>query len=53
MRVPALPVRLALGEMAGATILGGQRVVPAKATALGFKFKHPRIDDALAGIYRR
>ena len=51
LRTPALPLRLALGEMADAAILNGQRVVPAKAQALGFVFKYPTIDAALSAIY--
>jgi uncharacterized protein (TIGR01777 family) len=48
---PAFAVRLAVGEMADAALLNGQRVLPAKAQALGFRFTYPRIDAALAAIY--
>lgn len=51
LRTPAWPVRLALGEMADAAILGGQRVVPARALALGFTFTYPALHQALAAIY--
>ena len=44
-------MRLALGEMADAAILNGQRVLPAKAQALGFRFHYPTIDGALHAIY--
>jgi hypothetical protein len=47
MRVPALALRLALGEMAG-MLLTGQRVVPAAATAAGYAFEHPELAAALA-----
>jgi uncharacterized protein (TIGR01777 family) len=47
MAVPAFALRLALGELSGA-LLTGQRAVPAKAEALGYAFKHPGIDTALA-----
>jgi uncharacterized protein (TIGR01777 family) len=50
---PAFVLRLALGEMADALLLGGQRVVPAKAVASGYEFKHPTVDAALGAIYRR
>jgi uncharacterized protein len=50
---PASAVRFVLGELADAVILGGQRVVPARAQALGYEFKHPTIDAALRDIYRR
>jgi uncharacterized protein (TIGR01777 family) len=47
---PAFPLRLALGEMSSA-LLEGQRVVPARAAALGFEFRYTTIDDALRAIY--
>jgi len=49
---PAFALRLLLGEMAEALILGGQRVVPHKAIGLGYRFRFATIDDALAEIYR-
>jgi uncharacterized protein len=52
LRVPALALRLALGEMADALVLGGQRVVPEKAQALGFTFRYPALEPALRAIYR-
>jgi uncharacterized protein (TIGR01777 family) len=52
-RVPAFALRLAVGrEMADMALLNGQCVVPARAMAEGFPFTYPRIDDALAKIYR-
>jgi uncharacterized protein len=53
VRAPATAVRLALGEMADAAILNGQRVVPAKALALGFTFRFTDIVTALREIYGR
>jgi uncharacterized protein (TIGR01777 family) len=50
---PAFAVRLALGELADAMILGGQRVVPTRATALGYEFKHETLEPALREIYRK
>jgi uncharacterized protein (TIGR01777 family) len=47
---PAFALRLALGEMASA-VLDGQRVLPAKAQALGFTFRYPTIDRALQALY--
>ena len=49
---PAFAVRAALGEMADAVILAGQRVLPAKATTNGFEFRYPDLDSALREIYR-
>lgn len=50
MPTPAFAVRLALGEMAGALLLSSQRVVPARATALGFTFRFPDLDEALRDV---
>jgi uncharacterized protein (TIGR01777 family) len=47
---PAFALRIALGEMAD-SILTGQRVVPARALALGYHFRYPDIDQALRGIF--
>jgi len=49
---PAFALRLVLGEMADALILGGQRVLPSKALRLGFEFQYPQLDAALRAIYR-
>jgi uncharacterized protein (TIGR01777 family) len=51
MPAPAFALRLMLGEMADALLLSGQRAVPAKAEALGFRFKYSRIDEALAAVF--
>lgn len=52
MRAPAFALRLVLGrEMADALILGGQRVLPARAEALGYRFKYPALEAALRAIY--
>lgn len=48
---PAFALRIALGEMADALLLTGQRVLPAKAQALEFTFGYERLDDALHAIY--
>lgn len=44
--VPAFALRAALGELSEA-LLTGQRAVPAKATALGFRFSYPDVQSAL------
>jgi len=33
-------------------VLDGQRVLPSRATAQGFAFKHGRIGEALRNLYR-
>jgi len=48
---PAFALRLALGEMADALLLSGQRALPVRATDLGFSFRYVNIDDALADIF--
>jgi len=49
LRVPAFVLRGALGEMAQ-LLVDGQRVVPTRATTLGFNFHHRRIRDALSNL---
>jgi uncharacterized protein len=51
MRAPGIAVKLMLGELADALLLGGQRVIPAKAQQLGFHFRYPEIDIAFRGIF--
>jgi uncharacterized protein (TIGR01777 family) len=48
--VPALPLRLLLGQFAEELLLGGQNVVPARARAAGFAFDFPDLEAALAEI---
>jgi uncharacterized protein (TIGR01777 family) len=47
---PAFAMRVALGEMADALLLSGQRALPVRATDLGFSFRYTNIDEALANI---
>lgn len=49
---PAFALRLALGEMADALLLSGQRALPVRATDLGFSFRYSNIDEALADVLR-
>jgi uncharacterized protein (TIGR01777 family) len=44
---PGFALRLVFGEMADETLLGGQRVVPAKATGEGFVFRYATLDASL------
>lgn len=48
---PAFALRLLLGPMADALVLGGQRVLPQKAVSLGFAFAYPHLEEALRAIY--
>src|SRR5581483_12397595 len=43
---PAFGLRLVLGEVAG-VVTTGQRVLPRRAEALGYRFLYPDIDSAL------
>jgi uncharacterized protein len=51
LKAPALALRLALGEMADALVLGGQRVLPEVARRHGFVFRHSTLEPALRAIY--
>jgi hypothetical protein len=51
MPAPAFAMRLALGEMADALILGGQRVLPARAQAMGYRFRYASLEQALRAVY--
>jgi NAD dependent epimerase/dehydratase family enzyme len=42
-----LVLELVYGEMARATILAGQRALPAALIASGFEFQHPTLEQAL------
>jgi uncharacterized protein len=45
--VPSFALELLYGEMARATILAGQRVLPKVLLRNGFHFAHPTLEDAL------
>jgi uncharacterized protein len=49
MTMPGVALRVIVGEMAE-ILLTGQRVVPSKAEALGFRFRHPQLQDALQDV---
>lgn len=53
LAVPALPLKLALGQFAEELLLGGQRVYPARVEASGFEFRYPELDGALSAILKR
>ncbi|HEV2722455.1 MAG TPA: TIGR01777 family oxidoreductase [Thermoanaerobaculia bacterium] len=48
MPAPAFALRILFGRMAEEILLGGQRVVPARAAREGFVFEYPNLDRALA-----
>lgn len=45
--VPEFAARLAFGEMAGALLLAGQRVAPARLQEAGYEFEYPELEPAL------
>jgi hypothetical protein len=51
--LPALAVRLVLGEMGRALLLDSARVVPRRLERAGFRFRHPGLEDALRAALAR
>jgi NAD dependent epimerase/dehydratase family enzyme len=49
--VPGLTVDLMYGKEFGQVLRGGQRVMPRRALDLGYRFKHPDVDEALADLF--
>ena len=50
--VPTFVLKIILGEMAEALVLGSQKAVSQKLLDSGYRFKYSSIDDALAQIFR-
>ena len=48
---PAPLLRLALGEAADGLLLAGQRALPQRAGALGYRFRHTTVGAALRAVY--
>jgi uncharacterized protein (TIGR01777 family) len=48
--VPALALSLAFGEMAKATILESERVIPERLLASGFRFECPGLEEGLRAV---
>ena len=51
--VPGLALRVLVGELADVALVRGQRVLPARASQLGFPFVYPEIDAAMRSAVRR
>ncbi len=49
---PAFALRLALGEMADALLLGSQRVLPTRLADSGYTFQQPSLAGALLEVFR-
>jgi len=50
LRMPASLLHRLAGDLADELLLGGRRVLPDKAEASGFKFRHETLPSALSGI---
>jgi uncharacterized protein (TIGR01777 family) len=50
LRMPAFVLRRLLGDLADELLLGGQRVLPDKAQASGFTFRHETLRSALSAM---
>lgn len=48
--LPAIMVRVILGEMGDELLLASQRVLPVKALDSGFQFEHPTLAQALSAV---
>jgi uncharacterized protein (TIGR01777 family) len=48
--VPGFVLDLKFGGEFGKVLKGGQRVIPKRALELGYEFKYPELDDALADL---
>jgi uncharacterized protein len=48
--VPGFVLDLKFGSEFGHVLRGGQRVLPKRTQELGYSFKHPRLDEALADL---
>jgi uncharacterized protein (TIGR01777 family) len=50
MPVPGFVLDLKFGTEFGKVLRGGQRVIPKRALALGYRFRHPDLDEALRDL---
>ncbi|MEU8266953.1 TIGR01777 family oxidoreductase [Sphaerisporangium sp. NPDC049002] len=48
--VPGFALRAGVGDLADEGVLIGQRVLPRRLLEMGYRFRHPRLDEALAAI---
>lgn len=48
--IPKLAVAIARGRELADIVAGGQRVLPRRATDLGYEFRHPELDEALRSL---
>ena len=48
--IPGFVLDLKFGREFGQVLRGGQRVIPKRALELGYEFKYPELDSALADL---
>ena len=53
MPAPGFALRLIFGQMADEVLLGGQRAVPSRAAAEGFRFSYPTLEASLRHVLSR
>jgi uncharacterized protein (TIGR01777 family) len=53
LAVPRVAISLAMGEFGRSSVLGGQRALPTKLTASGFRFTHDNLESALRAALAR
>jgi uncharacterized protein (TIGR01777 family) len=53
LAVPEAALRLALGDMAGGTILSSIRAVPARLLQAGYRFGHPDLESTLRHVLQK
>lgn len=51
--VPTMALRLLFGEMADATLLASQRMIPQRLSDLDFRWEQPRLEGALRSVLGR
>lgn len=52
VRIPATALRMVFGQMADELLLTGQNVYPKKLLDLGFRFRYPKLEDALHSLLK-
>ncbi len=50
--LPGFVLKILLGEMAETILLRGQKVLPARALATGYRFRFPALNGALADLFQ-
>jgi len=51
--MPSFVIQLLFGEMGEELLLGSNKVIPSKLLEEGYKFKYPKIEEALEDIYKK